>query len=223
MTLSRFTLERVSNQPITDDELIADMRRVAKMLNSTSLSSHTYQRRGNFSTTTVEKRFGSWNDAIIRAGLNVSIERNISDQRLFENVLTLWQHLGRQPRRIELADSPSTISQGPYRRRFGSWISALEAFVEYANLEGPEPQATAQEAPNIAKTGRDPSLRLRWRVLQRDRFTCRARGRSPANSLGVELHVDHVDPWSNGGQTILDNLQTLCSTCNLGKSNLRPD
>jgi 5-methylcytosine-specific restriction endonuclease McrA len=34
---------------------------------------------------------------------------------------------------------------------------------------------------------------------------------------GVELHVDHVTPWSKGGETTLANLQTLCNKCNLGK------
>ncbi|MBE5769482.1 MAG: HNH endonuclease [Clostridiales bacterium] len=27
-------------------------------------------------------------------------------------------------------------------------------------------------------------------------------------------------PWSKGGQTTIDNLQTLCESCNLGKSNV---
>ncbi|WP_349257294.1 HNH endonuclease [Novimethylophilus sp.] len=52
--------------------------------------------------------------------------------------------------------------------------------------------------------------------------TCCACGASPAISLGVELHVDHIVPWSKGGETVLENLQTLCSMCNLGKSNVHP-
>jgi 5-methylcytosine-specific restriction endonuclease McrA len=57
-------------------------------------------------------------------------------------------------------------------------------------------------------------------VLQRDRFTCCACGASPALTPSIELHVDHIVPWSKGGETVLGNLQTLCSVCNLGKSNL---
>jgi 5-methylcytosine-specific restriction endonuclease McrA len=33
------------------------------------------------------------------------------------------------------------------------------------------------------------------------------------------LHVDHIKPWSLGGLTVDENLQTLCEPCNLGKSN----
>jgi 5-methylcytosine-specific restriction endonuclease McrA len=33
----------------------------------------------------------------------------------------------------------------------------------------------------------------------------------------VELHADHISPWADGGKTVLENLQTLCQNCNLGK------
>lgn len=179
-----------------------------------------YNEFGKYNNTTVARRFGSWNNALIRAGLTVSNEVNISDERLFENLLRLWQHYGRQPRRSELEKSPSRISQGPYNRRFKSWTAALESFVEYANSGGTDVPAAPLNSETQPKVGRDPSLRLRWHVLQRDRFTCCACGASPAATLGVELHVDHITPWSKGGETVLSNLQTLCSVCNLGKSNL---
>ena len=51
-------------------------------------------------------------------------------------------------------------------------------------------------------------------------FTCKICGASPAKDPNVELHVDHIKPWAKGGETVLDNLQTLCSKCNLGKSDL---
>ena len=44
-------------------------------------------------------------------------------------------------------------------------------------------------------------------------------GRSPAMDKGVVLHIDHKMPFSKGGTTSLDNLQTLCYECNLGKGN----
>ncbi len=56
--------------------------------------------------------------------------------------------------------------------------------------------------------------------MQRDRFTCRQCGASPAKDTSVELHLDHILAWSKGGDTTYENLQTLCSKCNLGKSNL---
>ena len=116
--------------------------------------------------------------------------------------LVLWQHFARQPRRRELAAAPSLISQSPYNRRFGSWTAALEAFTTYANASATEAPPHHEIVETQHSTSRDPSIRLRWKVLQRDRFTCRGCGASPALKVGVELHVDHVKPWSEGGETV---------------------
>lgn len=221
MTKPSFRLSRVSGQPVSDIELIADLCRVAQLLGITSVSQSKYGEHGNYDCTTVSRRFGTWNKALVAANLSLSNEVDISDERLFENLLILWQHSGRQPRRSELSSPPSTISQTPYSRRFGSWTASLEAFVNYANGSGIESSAV-QSGVEVTRrcTGRDPSLRLRWHVLQRDRFTCCACGASPAITLGVALHIDHIVPWSKDGETVLENLQTLCSVCNLGKSNV---
>jgi hypothetical protein len=40
---------------------------------------------------------------------------NYPDAALFENIMRLWEYYGRQPRREELAQPPSTISQSPYK------------------------------------------------------------------------------------------------------------
>lgn len=216
-----FKLSRVSGAPVSDDELIADLQQVARSLNSETMSSRKYRALGAFAGTTIEQRFGSWNKALCLAGLSISGERDISDERLFENLLVLWQHLGRQPRSSELMRPPSVISQTPYNRRFRSWTASLEAFVRYANGSGIESPSVQSDVEAMrGATGRNPSLRLRWHVLQGNHFTCCACGASPALTPGVELHVDHIVPWSKGGETVLENLQTLCSVCNLGKSNV---
>ena len=62
------------------------------------------------------------------------------------------------------------------------------------------------------------SDKLRYQVLKRDNFKCCTCGASPAKEPSVELHIDHIIPWSKGGETTLENLQTLCSKCNIGKS-----
>lgn len=60
------------------------------------------------------------------------------------------------------------------------------------------------------------TAKVRFEVFTRDGHRCRVCG----NTAQVEpLHVDHIIPISKGGRSDLDNLQTLCQTCNLGKSN----
>lgn len=57
--------------------------------------------------------------------------------------------------------------------------------------------------------------KLRFSILKRDNFACRACGNTAAS--GSMLHIDHIEPIARGGRTVADNLQTLCSTCNAGK------
>jgi len=66
------------------------------------------------------------------------------------------------------------------------------------------------------KEERRPSRRLRYRVFKNDKFSCVFCGRNPKED-GVKLHADHIIPWSKGGRTVIENLQTLCADCNWGK------
>jgi hypothetical protein len=217
----RFELEP-DNRKAADAELLADLRRVAQQMKSDTISKMAYREHGRFNDTTICDRFGSWNAALEKAGLLVGKRAWISDEELFANLEAIWRHLGRQPRRSDLDQVTTNACAWTYANRFGSWRRALEAFVAWVNADG----NTSAEQPVIVPAGRQtvrqPSLRLRFRVLRRDRFCCRLCGRSPAATPGLELQVDHVVAWAEGGETVLDNLQTLCGDCNLGKSNLTP-
>ncbi len=60
------------------------------------------------------------------------------------------------------------------------------------------------------------SKKLRVKVLTRDNKRCVYCGKNPIED-DVKLQIDHKIPVDWGGQTVADNLQTLCSDCNLGK------
>lgn len=59
---------------------------------------------------------------------------------------------------------------------------------------------------------------MRHEVFKRDNYTCCECGARKDD--GARLHVDHIIPVSKGGSDELDNLQTLCSDCNLNKSDV---
>ena len=61
--------------------------------------------------------------------------------------------------------------------------------------------------------------RLRFRILNRDEFTCRYCGNSPARDTLCVLHIDHVQPRSKMMNNSERNLITACALCNLGKLN----
>lgn len=62
------------------------------------------------------------------------------------------------------------------------------------------------------------SPKLRRQVLMRDRWTCQDCGANKGDDPDIRLHVDHIVPVAAGGQDVMDNLQVLCMSCNLGKS-----
>jgi len=79
--------------------------------------------------------------------------------------------------------------------------------------------AKAKPAENEnAKIGGIPKS-LRYAVFKRANFRCQCCGAKPTADNDVQLHIDHIVPQSLGGGHEFDNLQSLCSDCNLSKSN----
>ena len=205
---------------IPKEDLIADLQRVASENGLSSVSQKLYGQLGKYTHKVFYSNFGSWNNALVVAGLEISSKHNISNEELFENIENVWISLGRQPTYSEMNSNISKFSTKPYECRFGSWRKALIAFIEYINAS---PTASTDAKPSKVhqtKTNRNINPRLRFLVMQRDHFKCCACGASPAKDPSVLLHADHIVPWSKGGPTTMDNLQTLCSKCNLGKGDL---
>jgi hypothetical protein len=61
---------------------------------------------------------------------------------------------------------------------------------------------------------------VRWQVFARDNWKCKKCGRGAQD--GIILQVDHIVPRSKGGKDTMDNYQTLCHICNMGKGNKKP-
>jgi len=211
----------------TDEELLTDLKRVANVNDAhvTQKIYNEYRKTVDSSiadSTTICRQIG-WGNAIALIGIELNKyqkNKKISEEELLNEILRLWVELGRQPTTTDLKNGLSKFS----RNRFnilGGWGGALNRFVQWANNEGfamPELNIPQKDAGHL--TSRDINLRLRFKVMQYDNFKCRICGSTPANDPTVQLHIDHILPWSKGGETTLENLQTLCSRCNLGKSDL---
>ena len=213
---------QVPTRSVTDEELIADLAGVAALNQSSVLTAKQYDQQGKYHSTTLKRRLGSWSAACKAAGLEGGREDlGHPHEAWMENILAVWKNLGKQPSYGDMRGS--RFSPEGYAKRYGSWTGALHAFqawVDDSEVDYIEPETTGIFKRRGQGSGRTPSLRLRFKVLQRDGFKCVVCGTSPAGTPGTILHVDHKVPYSKGGLTDAGNLQTLCDRCNLGKADL---
>jgi hypothetical protein len=208
---------------------------------------------GLHSIGTFIKHFGSWRAAVNRVGHADGNSGKYTDEELFSEMQRLWETYGRQPTYRDMNRDgriSGHVFQKKFGSWIKS-VHAFCADRESANEDeaviesDPEPHTDLKSTPppaisatpilvaadyvaSTAKTvlvdsRRVAGIRLRFRVFQRDQFRCVYCGRSPKTHESVVLHADHKVPWSRGGFTEFENLQTTCADCNVGKSDHLPE
>ena len=221
---SQRALDRLSDY--SDESLHRELRRIANAIGKPSLTIGDIETHGRCSYATIKNRFGGLHSALKGAGLNAKdFNRNVSDDELLKELTRIWDLvLTREGRRIykdDLVKYDSKYSQGPYYRRWGSWIKACEAALDW------QPGPIARTIDGIVGSKRSTPrrkrpipLRTRYQVLRDAGFKCQICGRSPSSTHGLELHVDHMKSEADGGTLDITNLRCCCGDCNLGKGSL---
>lgn len=221
--MTDYTIKRFNKY--SKEELISALREFANANDNKFVASRDFCSWLGISPTTIESHFGKWSSLCNEAGISPRYDRNVDKESLFQNLEAVWERLGRQPRAKEIKQPLSPVSISKYQKEFKkTWYEICLEFVSWKS--GATIEEIAQESRALPKpasdlkhrTNRSISLSLRYDVLKRDNFKCVVCGKSPALLHGIQLHIDHIIPWSKGGETEIENLQTLCSECNLGKS-----
>jgi len=228
-----FSLDRNRIDKLPKDTVLEELRRVGAQL---GLRYFTGREFNQLSTkckhAVVIRNFGTWEAALKAAGINSDPKRKqrvdaIPVTSLFEELERIWRQLGHRPSKIEWEATSPKYSYQTYRKRFDGWTNACAQFIEFKSGPASTPNAKPDTINSVINgieentitdfEKRNIPLKLRLSVLKRDQFRCIFCGRSPAIESGVALHIDHKTPFSKGGKTELENLQTLCRDCNLGK------
>jgi hypothetical protein len=240
----KFELRKHQRSKIPKEDILLELERVAKIYKYVDFKQDDFDKHSSISSYTVYREFGSWQAAInalfdhLKAkGIDFKLttrRSSYTDRELFDEMERIWLKLGHQPSKNEWISIDYKISYDTYPRHFGSWQSACLKFIELKSgqtvtmepleisKEGKKFVGETAENRNGSQKGfntRTISLSLRIKILSRDKFKCVFCGKSPATDIGTKLHIDHIIPFSKGGKSILENLQTLCEECNLGKSN----
>ena len=150
--------------------IIDELRRVATVVDSQSVSRSQFQRHATISTTAVEQSFGSWNEAIVAADLiplpqggipkaeQRRLERlatppaagtssgRIPDNFLLDDLLRLARELGRRPSGNQVA-AKGKYSLTVYQRRWGSVSAAYEVALKNTPDSGQAGQHPTSDSP----------------------------------------------------------------------------
>jgi hypothetical protein len=238
-----------SGRNVTKNELLRELRSAQHKESSSILSYDVYRKGGGtYSSGVFRKHFGSWTAAVNAAGSISGEQARYSRDQLLDEMQRLWELRGCAPRQADMWKLGS-ISPKCYAREFGSWTKAIHAFCDDRSTVDDEqntkpsaeditpmqgapppvqgvaikPQLTPHATLITHRTGRTVSARLRFKIFNRDRFTCKLCGRSPNKYPNLELEIDHSISYSRGGETEIGNLQTLCKECNRGKADSKLD
>jgi len=141
----------------TDEDLLSNLQEFAEELGRTP-SQPQMNKKGPHYASTYRRRFGSWNKAIEKAGLEVNDRQNIPERELLEELKRLAKVFGRPPKTDDMEEF-GRFSESLYWNRFGSWNTALQEAglpVKY-KMTSPDEQEVIEELTRISEiVGRTP-------------------------------------------------------------------
>ena len=116
---------------ITDEELINELKRLDN--NYSKVTSKLMKNKGKYSANTYNKRFGSWNNAKEKVGVEINKEMDIDKNDLIKEMIRLKQENGYIT--CELMNKKGKYSIIPYNSKFGSWNEAVKEAGLEINME----------------------------------------------------------------------------------------
>ena len=147
------------NRECADEILLNDLKRVACLLEKASLTKEEYNQHGRFCAATMQNRFGSWNQALVRGGLTVQKRVDIDKHELVVDLKRVAKQIGMGSVPRQSYRQLGCFADATLARAFGSWGKALLA----AGLAptGWKPKASEEELlTNMAQVweyvGRQP-------------------------------------------------------------------
>ncbi len=120
----RFEMEP-ENLGLSDRELVADLRRVARRLGVRKMTGADYDRFGCVAAGTVKRRFGGWNRALAAAGLGVVKRTRVTAEQVAEDLQRVARRLKTGTLTRDQYKQYGRFGANTVARRFASWNQAL--------------------------------------------------------------------------------------------------
>lgn len=217
-------LEVNSSSDVSEEEIITAIQSLGEKLAHPPTVDEMNE-YGQYSRKTASKYFGSWNNALRRAGFEPNHEE-IPREELLEEIHRLAENLGRAPFISDLRRDGQFSIRG-YIRKFGSWNAAITTagYEPFTPFTGPDHPLWAG-AEKRERLWYGPNWkRIRTQALERDSHECqhpgcRVTSEMHQNRFSSSLHVHHIIPLrsfqDDDGEidyeraNLLENLVTLC-------------
>jgi len=199
------------------ERLLDELQRLADKAERTPTQTLMAE-EGKFSHRTYERQFGTWVQALEKAGLELDPRQhqNIPKADLLRELERLTKEKGRPPSAREM-DSEGKYATNAYDRKFGSWNEAVR-------LVGLDPAFKPVEDRERSRSIQDHYVgkwkQIREEAIRRDSKQCVRCGMTRDEhyeEVGVDLHVHHETPVREFEKSQdaddLSNLTTLCIKC----------
>jgi hypothetical protein len=119
-----------------DEALLAELRRVATLVDSPFLTRRVFEKYSKASSSTICHRFGDWRQALAAAGLESRhtgrpeawklINQKFTDKELLSELRLVSEKMGGKPVTADEFNRFAKFNATTLRRRFGSWGAALK-------------------------------------------------------------------------------------------------
>lgn len=108
---------------ISESDLVNELHRLGEELGQTP-SAADMDNEGRFSVGTYERQFGSWNEAIKEAGLDLNNRSDIPKLELLNAIQRLADEMGQTPTAVDM-EQEGEFGWATYKSTFGSWNTAV--------------------------------------------------------------------------------------------------
>ncbi len=126
------TKSKKDSTPLTREECVSEMKRVAALLGQNYLTSKMYDKHANINSQRLSRVFGSWLKALDEAELSPSPHyiREIPFENLAKNFLEIVKELGKIPTLQQLVRRTDPVSH-TYAGRFGGYSKFKQKAIDF--------------------------------------------------------------------------------------------
>jgi hypothetical protein len=144
----------------SDEALLAEIRRVSQLDPDQRLKKRTFNAHAKISSSAVEKRFGSWSEAVRKAGLPHALPV-YSDEAVISDLQRVSEMCPDGPFTLEFYCAKGEYSNSVIKRRLGGWHNALVAAELGYRYSGPITTERMKSQPGRTKSNEQILQELR--------------------------------------------------------------